>query len=161
MMKTALALLVLLLGGWLGSLRSNAAPDADWHKLQDGEAVSVQVVGSLHGITPSPLYTVATSEGRAIVATIVRWYNAAPPNGVQPFYGRHGYPWKLRIDLSDGSDIMIEQAYDCTTRAFSNHSEKSCASADGEVVFHVQSKELRGKNRELYDWLAGGWRTQQ
>ncbi|WP_219835083.1 hypothetical protein [Paenibacillus sp. R14(2021)] len=154
--------ILLFLAVLLSTSRSYAAPGQPEQPLRTDAVASVQIRGGLHSTAPSPLYTFQTPEGRSVIAKIRNWYNAAVPLGLQPEYGRHGYPRTLHIRLQTGKEIVIEPAYDCFSKSLSNgFVEKSCFSVGGEIAIYAGSLSLRAKSAELYDWINTGWKQER
>lgn len=159
MKKSAILLLVL---AWLLSPILSAEASED-NKVKVEDVVSMQVVGGLAGTRPSPMYKNNNAIGKEVITKVTDWMNSSIPIGVQPVYGRHGYPRILNIQLTTKDPLYVEVGYICVT---SNTPPpgvlipkeeigifKSCSELKDEIVIGNSTSALRIKSPQLFKWL--------
>ncbi|SFS76823.1 hypothetical protein [Paenibacillus sp. BC26] len=125
------------------------------------DVISLQVVGSLHGIKGSPIYQTSDVTGKFMITKVIDWINSSTPVGIQPDYGRHGYPMVLKIKMSDGNIISVVPAYKCESNKLENGNLlKACSNVNDEIVLYNNSGQIRAKSPDLYKWLTGDWKKE-
>ncbi|WP_201004113.1 hypothetical protein [Paenibacillus glycanilyticus] len=147
---------------WLLSPIQSAEASKD-NKVKVEDVVSMQVVGGIHGTKPSPMYKNNNAIGKEVITKVTDWINSSIPIGVQPVYGRHGYPRILKIQLTTKESLYVEVGYICVTSNTpppgvltpkgETYIFKSCSELKDEIVIGNSTSSLRAKSPELYKWL--------
>lgn len=169
-LRTTLKYLTLLVTLSVCSLQATSAADEQQTllpSLQADHIQSLQVVGGMVGTKHSPQYGNSDITGKSVINKFAMWIHTAAPTGIQPEYGKHGYPMVIRIMMDDGSELSVEPAYECVSTTYEDgRVHKTCNSVPDEVAisssaFDPNTNAVRVRSPEIYDWLQEGWKQEQ
>lgn len=146
-----LVILVSMIFGLFFSLQLLLVKASVQPKLKK-EAVSFIQVNRLNGETR--LFKENDGYEEVIINKVVNWINTASPSEGVIELNKTPVVSIMKIKMKDGDVAVIEPAYNC----LSKNQVKTCAIADGEVIYTNNNKKIRLKSVELYDWLLVGWK---
>jgi len=101
------------------------------------------------------LYQSSDVSAKATIGKINGGINSSTLVGIQPEYGRY-----LKIKMNNGKAIFVEPGYKCVTRELPDHILKKCYAVKDEIVLSLDSKQVRAKSPELYEWVMEGWKKE-
>lgn len=121
--------------------------------LKPEDILSVQVNG-LYG--SSRLFKESDGYEEVTINKIIKWINTSSLSVGPTELKLNKTPIlpKLKIKMKNGNISVIEPAYNCLSAS----QTKICTIAEGEVIYTWNSKKVRLKSRELFDWLLVGWK---
>jgi hypothetical protein len=140
---------------------TNEKPKPIQQFLNAGDVNSLQVAGGLpSNEKPNPLWK-EEAKGTKVISKVMGWLNSSEIVNGETNWGKHGYPNILNFYLNSGQIAVVEPAYNCdTTKDDKGYVTKRCTTANDEIIFNYESKHIRLKSPELYDWLQGGWKNE-
>jgi len=152
-----------------------------WYRVGDGPGDAIRVPGIPDASAPPRVADVAWMTvrmpiprpqqpvplaswqpgDRTVIERVTSWFADASISGPEPDKPLAARDYQLVLGLTDGAEVRVMPAYDCTGTPAGAGRQVTCAPVPGYVAFGA-----RGRGREsrlwaprLAEWLAGPWKS--